>query len=257
MKIEVFPTLSAVARAVAGRLAKSLSKRRGAVFLLPSGKTAVPVYRELARIHTAGSASFRRATTFNLDELRVPPDDPQSFRSFMERRLFSKVDLPRDRIRFLRGDASDPERECARYERQLAREGPADVAFVGMGVNGHVAYLEPGRSLAPRASLVHLSASTRRGLAADGVLPVPREALTVGIETILSSRTILLVASGRRKARAVAAAVEGPVTPRCPASFLSLHPRLEVFLDRGAASRLTSARRRSPPARSRRRRAPA
>jgi glucosamine-6-phosphate deaminase len=257
VKLEIFPTPAALARAVADRLANVLSKRGGAVLLLPVGKTAVPVYRELARIHAAGSVSFRRATTFNLDELRVPPDDPESFRSFMERRLFSKVDLPRDRIRFLRGDVADPERECARYERQFAREGPADVAFVGMGVNGHVAYLEPGRSLPPRASLVRLSVSTRRGLAADGVLPVPREALTVGIETILSSRTILLVASGRRKARAVAAALEGPVTPRCPASFLSLHPRLELFLDPGAASLFESAPVRSPAARSRRRRAPA
>ena len=255
MKIEILATRAALAHAVANRLAKALSKRGGAVLFLPVGKTAVPVYHELARIHAAGRASFRRATTFNLDELRVPRDDPRSFRSFMERRVFSKVDLPRDRIRFLRGDASDPERECARYERVLAREGPADVAFVGLGVNGHVAYLEPGRSLAPRTSLVRLSASTRRSLAADGVRAVPREALSVGIETILSSRRILLVASGRRKARAVAAALEGPVTPRCPASFLSLHPRLEVFLDRGAASLLTSARRRSPPARSRRRRA--
>ncbi len=239
MKVEIFPTPAALTRAVADRLANALSKRGEVVLLLPVGKTAIPVYRELARIHAAGSASFRRATTFNLDELRVPPDDPRSFRSFMERRLFSKVDLPRDRIRFLRGNASDPQRECARYERALEREGPADVAFVGVGVNGHIAYLEPGRTLPSRTSLVRLSASTRRGLAADGARPVPREALTVGIETILSSRTILLVASGRRKARAVAAALDGPVTPRCPASFLSLHPRLEVFLDRAAASGLS------------------
>jgi len=238
VKIEIFPTPGALARAVAERLAKALSKRGGAVLLLPVGKTAVPVYRELARIRSAGRASFRHATTFNLDELRVAPDDPRSFRSFMDRRLFSKVDVPGDRIRFLRGNAPDPERECSHYERDLAREGPADVAFVGVGVNGHVAYLEPGSALPPRTSLVRLSASTRHGLAADGVRPVPREALTVGIETILSSRTILLVASGRRKARAVAASLEGPVTPRCPASFLSLHSSLEVFLDRGAASGL-------------------
>ncbi|HEX9302968.1 MAG TPA: glucosamine-6-phosphate deaminase, partial [Thermoanaerobaculia bacterium] len=199
----------------------------------------VPVYRELARIHAAGKAPFRRATTFNLDELRVPPEDPRSFRSFMERHLFSRVELPWSRIRFLRGDAPDPERECIRYERELAREGPADVAFVGVGVNGHVAYLEPGRWLPPRASLVRLSASTRRGLAADGVRPAPREALTVGIETLLSSRKILLVASGARKARAVAAALEGPVTARCPASFLSVDPNLEVFIDRAAAGNLS------------------
>ena len=238
MKVEVFATPAAIACAAAERLGSILRRRTGSVLLLPVGKTAVPVYRELVRLHTAGRAPFRRATTFNLDELGVPPGDPRSFRSFMERHLFSKVDLDRRRIRFLRGDAADPERECARYERQLAREGPPDLALVGIGVNGHVAYLEPARSLAPRASLVRLSVSTRCGLAADGIRPVPREALTVGIETILVSKAILLVATGRRKASAVAAALEGPVTPSCPASFLSVHPRLEILLDRRAASGL-------------------
>jgi glucosamine-6-phosphate deaminase len=254
VKLEVFASPAATARSAANRLAAALS-RRGCVLLLPVGRTAIPVYRELVALHRGGVASFRRATTFNLDELRVAPGDPRSFRSFMERRLFSNVDVDRRRIRFLRGNSADPARECARYERELAREGPPDLAFLGIGVNGHVAYLEPGRALAPATSLVKLSASTRRGLAADGVLPTPREALTVGIETILSSRAVLLVAFGREKAAAVAAALEGPVTPRCPASFLSLHPRLEVLLDRGAAARLESAARRSPRARSSRSRA--
>jgi glucosamine-6-phosphate deaminase len=235
--VAVLPTRAAVARAAAGRLAEILRRRRRSVLLLPVGKTAIPVYRELVRLHAAGRAPFRRATTFNLDELAVSPGDPRSYRSFMERHLFSKVDLDPRRIRFLRGDAPDPWRECARYERELAREGPLDLAFVGIGENGHVAYLEPGRSLSPKTSLVRLTGSTRRGLAADGMRPAPREALTVGIETILASKAILLVATGRKKAAAVAAALEGPVTALCPASFLSLHPRLEIFLDRGAASR--------------------
>lgn len=238
MIVEVFPSRAALARKAAERLAEVLRKHSRPVLLLPAGKTAVSVYRELRRLHAAGRAPMARATTFNLDELRVPAADPRSFRSFMDRDLFSKVDLPRNRIRFLRGDAEDPARECARYERQLARDGPPDVAFVGIGANGHVAYLEPGRALAPRTSLVRLSAATRRALAGDGVRPVPREALTVGLETILASRAVLLVASGSKKAPAVAAALEGPVTPRCPASFLSLHPGLSVMLDRAAAARL-------------------
>jgi len=238
VKVETFSTPAAVARAAATRIARLLKRRGRPVLLLPVGKTAVPICRELARLHAAGRAPFRRATTFNLDELRVPPEDPRSFRAFMDRHLFSKVDLDARRIRFLRGDAPDVARECARYERELAREGPPDLALVGIGENGHVAYLEPSRSLPPTTSLVRLSASTRRGLAADGLQPVPREALTVGIETVLASKAILLVAVGKRKAAAVAAALGGPVTARCPASFLSLHPRLEVFLDRGAASAL-------------------
>lgn len=254
MKVEVFDTRSALARATAERIAAVLGRPGNLALLLPVGKTAAPVYRELVRLHAAGRAPFSRARTFNLDELRVAPDDPRSFRAFMGRRLFSKVDLDPARIRFLRGDASDPERECARYERRLALEGPPDLAFVGIGANGHVAYLEPARFLPPRTSLVRLSHSTRRALAADGVRPVPREAFTVGIETILASRSLLLVAAGRAKAAAVAAALEGPVTARVPASFLSLHSRLVVLLDRGAASLLPSARRKSPSARSRRRR---
>lgn len=238
MKLEILPTRTLVARAAAERLSEFLRRRPGAILLLPVGKTALPIYRELAKLHDAGRAPFRRATTFNLDELCVAPGDPRSFRTFMERHLFSHVDLDRRRIRFLRGDAPDPARECVRYDRVLRREGPADIAFVGIGANGHVAYLEPGRSLPPTTSRVRLSSSTRRSLAADGMRPVPREALTVGIESILSSRAILLVATGSGKAKAVAAALEGPVTPRCPASFLSLHPNLVVLVDSAAAARL-------------------
>jgi glucosamine-6-phosphate deaminase len=238
VRIEVFRTRAALARSAAAALADVLKRRRGPVLLLPAGRTAVPVYRELARLHRAGRAPMARATTFNLDELRVAAGDPRSFRSFMDRHLFSRVNLPESRIRFLQGDAKDPERECARYERQLAREGPPDVAFVGIGLNGHIAYLEPARALPPRTSLVRLSAATRRRLKQDGVRPVPREALTVGLETILACAAILLVATGRRKAAAVTAALEGPVTPRCPASYLTLHPGLSVMLDRAAASAL-------------------
>jgi glucosamine-6-phosphate deaminase len=239
VRVEVFATGADAAAAAARRLATFLRRPGGSVLLLPAGKTATPVYRELVRLHGSGRAPFRQATTFNLDELAVTPDDPRSFRSFMERHLFSKVDLDRRRIRFLRGDAFDPSRESARYERALRREGPPDVAFVGIGVNCHVAYIEPARSsLPPETSRVRLSASTRRGLAADGVRPAPREAVTVGIETILSSRAIVMVAIGRKKAAAVAAALEGPVTPRCPASFLSLHPNLAVLLDSAAAAGL-------------------
>jgi glucosamine-6-phosphate deaminase len=239
VKVEVFRTRAALARSAAERLATILRGRKRTVLLLPAGKTAIPVYRELSRLHAAGRAPTAGATTFNLDELRVPAADPRSFRSFMDRHLFSKLDFSEDRIRFLRGDADDPARECARYERRLVREGPPDVAFLGIGINGHVAYLEPARALPPSTSLVRLSPATRRGLAADGVRPVPREALTVGLETILAAKAILLVASGSKKARAVAAALRGPVTPRCPASYLSLHPRLTVMLDRAAGARLS------------------
>lgn len=240
-RVETFPTAGAAASRAAEKIAALLRRKPRATLVLASGKTMQPVYRNLARVHRQGRAPFHRAVTFNLDEVAVSPDDPRSFRSFMERRLFSKVDLPAAGIHFLRGDARDPARECARYEAELARLGPPDLALVGIGANGHVAYLEPGASLPPQTSRVRLSAATRQALAADGVLPVPRDALTMGIESILAARAILLVATGRSKAQAVAAALEGPVTPRCPASFLTVHPRLSVVLDAAAASRASKA----------------
>ena len=240
MRLEVLADRRAVATRAAERIARVLRRRGPRRLVLASGKTVVPIYDALVRLHRLGRAPFGRVETFNLDELRLPPDDPASFRGFMERRLFARVHLPAERIHFLRGDAADLERECRRYERDLRRSGPPDLALAGIGVNGHVAYLEPARALAPRTSLVRLSAATRRDLARDGVRPVPREALTVGLETILASREIVLVATGRKKAAAVAEALEGPVTPRCPASFLSLHPRLSVLLDAAAAARLGS-----------------
>jgi glucosamine-6-phosphate deaminase len=238
VRLEVLADRRAVAARAAERIAGVLRRRGRRRLVLASGQTVVPIYDALVRLHRLGRAPFARAETFNLDELRLPPDDPASFRAFMERRLFSRVNLPAERIHFLRGDAADAERECRRYERDLRRSGVPDLALAGIGVNGHVAYLEPGRALAPRTALVKLSAATRRGLSADGVRPVPREALTMGIETILSAREILLVATGRKKAEAVAAAMQGPVSARCPASYLALHPALTVILDRSAAARL-------------------
>jgi glucosamine-6-phosphate deaminase len=239
LRVEILEDSRAASRRAAGRIAALLMRKLGVRLALASGKTMIPVYAELVRLHRLGRAPFRRARTFNLDELRVAAADPRSFRSFMERHLFSAVDLAKNRIHFLRGDAEDAEAECRRFERELERAGPLDLALVGVGVNGHVAYLEPGRALAPRTARVRLSPSTRRRLASQGMRPVPREALTMGIETILAARRLLLVATGREKAKAVAAALEGPVTPRCPASFLSLHQDLTVALDRAAASRLS------------------
>jgi glucosamine-6-phosphate deaminase len=236
--IRPFPGPRAATRAAAEHLAAVLRQGDPQRFVLASGRTMVPVYRELVRLHRSGRAPFSRCSTWNLDELAVAPEDPRSFRNFMEGHLFGKVDLAPGRVHFLRGDAPDRLRECRRFERELARAGRPDLALVGIGVNGHVAYLEPSNALPPRTSAVRLSASTRRRLAEDGLEPVPREALTMGIETILGAREIVLVAVGEEKAELLAKALTGRVTPRVPASFLSMHPQLTVFADREAASLL-------------------
>jgi glucosamine-6-phosphate deaminase len=234
LRLEVLPDARAAARRAAEEIARVLRRKGTRRLVLASGRTMVAVYAELVRLHRNRRAPFRRAETFNLDELLLPPEDPRSFRAFMKRHFFSRVGVPARNIHFLRGDAADLQAECRRYDRQLAAARP-DIALVGIGANGHVAYLEPGRSLAPATALVRLSPSTRRDLAARGLRPAPRKALTMGIEAILSARRIVLLATGRTKAAAISRALNGRMTPFCPASFLTVHDSLSVVLDRSAA----------------------
>src|SRR5207244_13154285 len=149
--------------------------------------------------------------------------------------VFDRVNLRRGQVHVLNGAAEDPEAECARYERAIARAGGIDLLILGLGRNGHIGFNEPGRALVANTHRVRLTWTTRRANAAlfgNRANAVPREALSMGIGTILRARRIVLVATGAAKARAVLRTVCGTVTPRWPASFLQLHPHVEVWLDR-------------------------
>jgi glucosamine-6-phosphate deaminase len=155
--------------------------------------------------------------------------------------LSSGVDLGADRTHALDGQALDPDDECRRYEDDLARAGGLDLALLGLGVNGHVGFNEPGESLVARTHHARLLESTRDDNAAlfgGDVARVPAHALTMGMGTLLGARQLLLVATGERKADAVRAMLRGPLTTQVPASLLQLHQRAEAYLDRAAASRL-------------------
>lgn len=242
MDIKVFPTKEDAAIAVARRMTEALRANPRIVLGLPAGRTPVPVYRELQRLNQAGIVDFSRATFFTLDEF-VGLDNGHrgSFRSFMTEELFSGVNVEPVRTHFLNGATSDLEAECNRYEAAIAAAGGIDLQLLGLGRNGHVGFNEPGEALVARTHRVALLPETRLDNAArfeGDVERVPREALSMGIGTILRSRAILMIATGESKSVAVAQMVQGPVTPRVPASFLQLHPRVEVYLDRGAAARL-------------------
>jgi glucosamine-6-phosphate deaminase len=220
-----------------------LAERPELVLGLPTGRTPIPLYREIVRIHAAGRADFSRATTFNLDEfLGLAPRDPRSYRSFMQRHLFDHVNLPSRRIHFLNGATRDVTRECERYERAVERAGGIDLQILGLGVNGHIGFNEPGRALIARTHCTRLKPPTRRANARffdNRAGAVPREALSMGMATILHAKRIVLVATGATKARCVQRMIEGPVTPRLPASFLQLHRDVEVWVDRSAAFRIS------------------
>jgi glucosamine-6-phosphate deaminase len=241
----------AVARAVARQVTSTLRQRPSSVLGLPTGRTPVRLYGLLRAAHAAGRADFGRATTFNLDEfLGLPADHPASYRTFMETHLFSHVNLPRRRIHFLDGMASDPDAECDRYEAAIEKAGGIDLMLLGIGANGHIGFNEPAAHLSADTHRARLEPGTRRSNADlfDGrVSDVPREALSMGVGTIMRSRAIALIATGPGKAEAIARALLGPLTTRMPASLLQLHPHVEVYLDKAAAGRLIQGDLRSRP----------
>jgi glucosamine-6-phosphate deaminase len=242
MRVRVFRTAGALANALAADIARSLTARPDLVLGLPTGRTPIPLYRELVGLHRAGRADFRRATTFNLDEfLGLDGRDPHSYRAFMQRHLFDHVNVAPRRIQFLNGIARDVERECRRYERAIERAGGIDLQVLGLGTNGHVGFNEPARALVARTHVTRLKPATRRANASifdNRASAVPREALSMGMATILHAKRIVLLATGATKARSVQRMVDGPVTPRLPGSFLQLHRCAEIWLDRAAATRL-------------------
>src|SRR5262245_42358349 len=245
-RVRVFAHANALARALAHDVARRLAGNPRLVIGLPTGRTPIPFYEALVRLYRAGRIDFRSATTFNLDEfLGLEPGDPRSYRAFMQRHLFDHVNLAPRRIHLLNGATSDVRRECARYERAIARAGGIDVQVLGLGLNGHIGFNEPGRTLAARTHGARLTPATRRANAAlfgSRVSAVPREALSMGMATILQARRIVLIATGSSKARCVERMIDGPLTPRLPASFLQLHPHAEVWLDCAASGALAQLR---------------
>ncbi|MFP2906504.1 glucosamine-6-phosphate deaminase [Pyxidicoccus sp. 3LFB2] len=238
MKLRIFDTEQDAASACAAHLAEAVRAQPSLVLGLPTGRTPLNVYRELVALASRGTVDLSRASTFNLDEFfGIPPEDAGSFRSYMERHFFQHVNLPPERIHFLNGSAPDAEAECARYDAELAEAGGLDLVLLGIGGNGHIAFNEPGDSLLACCHRVRLGRKTREANAAlfgDDPTRVPLEALTMGMGGILQARRVVLLAFGESKAEAVSAMVRGPVTPRCPASFLQLHRDVEVWVDPAA-----------------------
>ena len=240
MTINVFDTPELVARALARRIAAALAARPSLVLGLATGRTPVMTYAELRRLQAAGEISFSEASTFNLDEfVGVGAAHPGSFRQYMHRHLFDGIDLPPARIHFLDGTAPDLDAECERYEREIAAAGGIGLQILGIGANGHIGFNEPGDALIARTHRVTLHDSTRRDnaeLFGGDAAQVPREALSMGMATILKASVVILVAKGKRKAQCIERTVNGPLTTRLPASFLQTHRCAELYLDRDAAS---------------------
>ncbi|HET8925767.1 MAG TPA: glucosamine-6-phosphate deaminase [Candidatus Acidoferrum sp.] len=230
--------------AQAAQLIASAIKKNPALTLgLATGGTMVGVYRELVRLHKAGSLDFSRVVTFNLDEyLGLSSVHPQSFHHFMREHFFAHVNLDPRNIHIPDGTIrGNYDQHCASYEEAIRKAGGIDLQILGIGRNGHIGFNEPTSSIGSRTRLKVLSKETiddNSKFFAAGE-ESPRCAITMGIGTILEAGKILLLASGASKADAIAKSIEGPVTSAVSASALQLHPDVTFIVDDAAASHLT------------------
>lgn len=209
---------------------------------LPTGSTPLGTYRELVRLYRAGEVSFRHVITFNMDEYAgLPPSHPQSYHAFMHEHLFRHLDIAPENIHLLDGMAPDLPAECRRYEEKMAQYGPVQLFLGGVGSDGHIAFNEAASSLASRTRVMALTDSTRRANARffdNDPDQVPASALTVGVANLLEAEEIVLLVTGAHKARALQAAVEGPVNHLWTVSALQLHPNSLIFCDDDATLEL-------------------
>jgi len=237
--VNVLDDAEEVGHALAQRVVQTLRAKADAVLGLASGRSPIDGYAELRRLRGEGAADFSQASTFNLDEFAgISGDDPGSFQRFMRRHLFDGINLQPSRIHFLNGAAPDLDTECERYEQAIRAAGGIDLQILGIGTNGHIGFNEPGDDLSVRTHRVTLAESSRRDNAAlfgGDASRVPKEALSMGIGTILLARRIVLVATGEKKAECIRAALSGRISTRVPASLLQIHGGVEFLLDTAAA----------------------
>ena len=213
---------------------------RAPVLALPTGRTMVPFYAELARRHAAGTIDLSPVRGFNLDELLLPPDHPATFHAYMKRHAWGRTGLDERRAE-IPSLAAQPEPECSRYQLAIDEAGGFDLAILGVGADGHVAYNLPG----PPVDDVHVVALPE-SLADYFQVPAtrrPLRAITIGMRALVEARQILILATGRDKARAVQQLVDGPADEAWPVSLLRDHPNLDLILTRSAASEARNWRR--------------
>ena len=219
-----------------------LRRRPDAVLGLATGSSPLPAYAELIRRHRDEGLSFARARAFTLDEyVGLPPDHPQRYRNVIAREFSDQVDFAPDAVQGPDGLASDIPAACAAYEAAISDAGGVDLQILGIGSDGHIAFNEPGSSLASRTRIKTLTEQTRLDNARffdDDVDAVPRHCLTQGIGTIMTARHLVLMATGRGKSEAIHHLVEGPISAMWPATVMQLHPHVTVIVDDAAASRL-------------------
>ncbi len=238
-------TSAEVTQAAADRVCDLLRAKPQASIGLATGRTQEPLFAELIRRHRADQALFRRARFFHLDEYwDMPATSPDSMSGSLRRLFLDAVDVPQDRFHRVDGMAADPDIEAAHYEALIRSAGGIDLQLLGMGTNGHIAFNEPGSPHDSRMRLITLTTETRqanRDFFPPGAI-VPSQAITMGIATILETKAVLILVTGRSKIPAMRATLEAPVSAQCPASALRRHDNCIMLADNDATAGLSQIR---------------
>ena len=242
MQILIFNDPLSLANACADRITDLSARKPDAVLGLATGASPVGTYAELIRRYEAGKVSFRSVRTFNLDEYcDLPKADPNSYNSFMWDKLFGHVDIPAENVHIPDGNAPDLAAQCEAYDQMIRNAGGIDLQLLGIGRNGHIGFNEPAEAFTKGT---HIAALTESTIEANSKYftenPMPKSAITMGVGSIFAAKSIILIATGKKKAEAIRNTVCGDISPsRCPASILQLHPDVTLLLDEDAAEKLT------------------
>ena len=237
MEIKVVENYAQMSRAAADIFSEALKNNPKSVLGLATGDTPIGLYDCLVEDYKAGKIDFAEATSVNLDEYYpITPDNDQSYRYFMNKYLFDRVNINKENTYVPDGMTKDPEAFCESYDKMIDELGGIDVQVLGIGRNGHVGFNEPDDVLVAATHLTSLTPSTieanSRFFASED--DVPKKAITMGMQPIFKARKIVVIANGKGKADAVKAMLSGKITAKCPASLLCLHPNVTLICDKEA-----------------------
>lgn len=213
-------------------ISAQMREKKDSVLGLATGATPVGTYEKLVKENKQKKVDFSKAITFNLDEyVGVDGNNEQSYRYFMNKQLFSRINISLDNTFVPNGKAEDLEEECQEYEDKITKAGGIDFQLLGIGHNGHIGFNEPGEMFIKNTHIVRLGEPTRKANARffSSIDEVPTQAITVGMKTITHAKKVLLLVNGKEKENIVKKALYGPITPEIPASILQLHPDLTVI----------------------------
>lgn len=235
IKVKNYKELSMQA---AGIVAAQISRKKNTVLGLPTGKTPLGMYQELIKRFRKGEIDFSQVITFNLDEYYgLSPEHPQSYNYYMWQTFFNNINIKKENVFIPDGVTKDVQKECRYYESLIEKKGGIDLQFLGIGDNGHIGFNEPATALNSKTHLVNLSQTTIEANSRffNDIEEVPRKALTMGMGTIMKAKQIILLASGMKKAPAIAKTINGKVNTEVPASLLQLHRDVTIIVDKDAA----------------------